>query len=230
MLFGKRSQAGTVQEGLAQLERARSSLVHAISSVAAEIGGSGVKLPNVKMRDLIPDVKLGDLKPPEEIQLPNVTLPKLSFGDVQRQDVQLPDVTIPRFSRGDVKRNDVQLPDITLPRLSLGKATIKDVDLRPFAHGTTGGLRRVIRLAVVSLLALAVIKEMSQREDQRQWHGRVLRVPYDFRPPTPQRFRDAWWNEDAGLITATPWGLGWTINFRQLLKLAQQQTPLRAKS
>ena len=62
-------------------------------------------------------------------------------------------------------------------------------------------------------------KEVSQPEDRRLWHGRVLGVPYDFRPPTLQRFRKACSNENAGRITPTPWGLGWVINCHKLIKL-----------
>ncbi|MHB8619669.1 MAG: hypothetical protein ACYDAG_08880 [Chloroflexota bacterium] len=84
-------------------------------------------------------------------------------------------------------------------------------------------IKRCIRLGVMTLLAAAVAKEMSMPEEARPWHGRVLGVPYDFRPPTAERFREAWWNDGAPLFTATPWGLGWTLNPRRAIALARRR-------
>lgn len=76
-------------------------------------------------------------------------------------------------------------------------------------------VRRVIRVASIALTAAAIAQEMSKPEDERSWQGLVLGfVPYDFRPPTFQRFRDAFWNaQDERLFVPRPWGVGWAINF-----------------
>jgi hypothetical protein len=166
-----------------------------------------------------PEVKLPQIKLPQEVHLPDMTLPRVSMGEIRRQDVQLPDMTLPRVSMGEIRRQDVQLPDVTLPRLRMGDVDFKDVRLR---GPRLGGLKTLIRLVVMSLFGMAIYKEMSQPEAQRTWHGDVFGVPYDFRPPTSQRLRDAWWNEHAGLFTASPWGVGWTINFRRAMDMAAQ--------
>jgi hypothetical protein len=48
-------------------------------------------------------------------------------------------------------------------------------------------------------------------------HGKILGVPYDFRPPTLARIRERMWNrEDPRVITPRVFGAGWTINFAAL--------------
>ncbi|HVA22852.1 MAG TPA: hypothetical protein VMW62_00490 [Chloroflexota bacterium] len=93
-----------------------------------------------------------------------------------------------------------------------------------------GRLGRLITLATLGLVGLAVASEMSRPEDQRPWHGRMLGVPYDFRPPTSSRLAAAFWNSDAGLLTPTAWGLGWSLNFGRLLRMATGAAPTWASS
>src|SRR6266480_1091170 len=48
-------------------------------------------------------------------------------------------------------------------------------------------------------------------------------VPYDFRFPTLKRFRDAYWNPgDGRIFTDRVVGIGWAINFAQLLPRLQE--------
>ena len=47
--------------------------------------------------------------------------------------------------------------------------------------------------------------------------GRFLKVPYDFRFPTIQRFRDRLWNpDDPRMFTPHPFGVGWTLNLYRI--------------
>ncbi len=51
----------------------------------------------------------------------------------------------------------------------------------------------------------------------RQPSGRILEVPYEFRPPTSDRLRDRLWNpDDPRLFTPPILGIGWSINLFQL--------------
>jgi hypothetical protein len=162
----------------------------------------------------------------EQVRMPDMKLPEVNLSNLKMpEEVRLPDVTLPRVSMGEIRRQDMQLPDVTLPRLKMGDVAFKDVRLR---GPRMGGLRALIRLAVVVAFGAAVIKEMSQPEDKRTWHGDVFGVPYDFRPPTADRFRAAWWNGEAGLFTETPWGIGWTVNFRRAIVILSQR--LKARS
>ena len=80
--------------------------------------------------------------------------------------------------------------------------------------GTLRGARRLFRLIAFGLFAAAIATELAKPEAERTWHGRVFGiVPYDFRPPTWQRIRDAYWNPDSDeLFSDRVFGVGWAVN------------------
>ena len=90
--------------------------------------------------------------------------------------------------------------------------------------GTLRGLRRLARLAVVGLVVAAVATELSKPEEERTWHGRVMgTVPYDFRPPTWERIRDAYWNPNSDrLFNDRVFGVGWAVNLHRAKTLMEQ--------
>ena len=52
-----------------------------------------------------------------------------------------------------------------------------------------------------------------------QPEGRLLNVPYDFRPPTMERLRRRFWNNDEPRVfTPTIFGVGWSVNFCALIQ------------
>lgn len=79
---------------------------------------------------------------------------------------------------------------------------------------TLRNLRRLFRIAVFGVVVAAVATELSKPAVDRTWHGRVLGyVPYDFRPPTWQRIRDAYWNPGSdSLFSDRVFGVGWAVN------------------
>ena len=78
-------------------------------------------------------------------------------------------------------------------------------------------LRRLAGLIGVGLTVAAISQEMAKPESERTWHGKVLDiVPYDFRPPTWERIRRAYWNTaDDRLFTDRVFGVGWAVNLHQ---------------
>jgi hypothetical protein len=89
-------------------------------------------------------------------------------------------------------------------------------------------LRRLVRMVGFGLFIAAIAQEMSKPEDERTWHGKVGGVvPYDFRPPTWDRIRAAYWNpEDDRLFTDRVFGVGWAVNLyraRELMLNGYQQ-------
>jgi hypothetical protein len=78
-------------------------------------------------------------------------------------------------------------------------------------------LRRLVRFAAFGLVVAAVATELSKPEPERTWEGRVFGlVPYDFRPPTWQRIRDAYWNPDSDhLFSDRVFGVGWAVNLHR---------------
>src|SRR5579864_7496965 len=85
-------------------------------------------------------------------------------------------------------------------------------------------IRRVVRFAVFGLVVAAVATELSKPEAERTWEGRVFGlVPYDFRPPTWQRIRDAYWNPSSdSLFSDRVFGVGWAVNLHRAKTLMEQ--------
>jgi hypothetical protein len=78
---------------------------------------------------------------------------------------------------------------------------------------------RIIEAAAITVTLAAVCQELEKPKEERQWHGKVGFIPYDFRPPTIERVKERWWNPDDSRIIAPPvWGIGWGINFYTLLE------------
>jgi hypothetical protein len=74
-----------------------------------------------------------------------------------------------------------------------------------------------------ALLIAALGLELEKPPAARRWHGLVCdRVPYDFRPPSLERLMNRYWNPyDTRTLMPTLFGVGWAINFRQLLERAR---------
>ncbi|HEX2647116.1 MAG TPA: DUF5808 domain-containing protein [Candidatus Dormibacteraeota bacterium] len=69
-------------------------------------------------------------------------------------------------------------------------------------------------MTVFVLVVGAVATELAKPPEERTWQGKVLGVvPYDFRPPTWERIRDAYWNPESDrLFSDRVFGVGWAIN------------------
>jgi len=80
--------------------------------------------------------------------------------------------------------------------------------------GSLRGIRRLVRLVAFGLVVGAIATELSKPQAERTWHGRVLdTVPYDFRPPTWERIRSAYWNPSSDrLFNDRVFGVGWAVN------------------
>ena len=83
--------------------------------------------------------------------------------------------------------------------------------------------RRFVRLVAFGLVVAALIDQLRRDPEERTWEGSVAGVvPYDFRMPTLERARSRWWNtDDDRLFVPQVFGVGWTINFARLARLAR---------
>jgi len=85
-------------------------------------------------------------------------------------------------------------------------------------------VRRLVRVAAFGLVVAAVATELSKPQPERTWEGRVFGVvPYDFRPPTWQRIRDAYWNPESDrLFSDRVFGVGWAVNLYRAKTLMEK--------
>ncbi len=77
-----------------------------------------------------------------------------------------------------------------------------------------GDLLKLVRtLAWVALVA-ALYQELKKQPEDRTWHGRVAgTVPYDFRVPTLEKFREAYWDPETDRVFSDRViGVGWAVN------------------
>ena len=82
----------------------------------------------------------------------------------------------------------------------------------------------VIQLVGMGLAAAAVVKELRRPADERVWNGVVAGfVPYDFRFPTVERFRERLWNPDSPrLLSPRVFGVGWSLNVGRVVGLIRE--------
>ena len=83
-----------------------------------------------------------------------------------------------------------------------------------------GDLAVLVRNLLLLTAAAAVYKELRTPPAQRTWQGKLFdRIPYDFRVPTPDRLREAYWNKESDtILTDRPLGVGWAVNLPPLLR------------
>jgi len=79
---------------------------------------------------------------------------------------------------------------------------------------------RILQVTVFSLTLAAVCQELEKPKKERRWHGKIAGIiPYDFRTPTIERFKEAYWNPyERRILTPRVFGIGWAINVYALLE------------
>ncbi len=90
------------------------------------------------------------------------------------------------------------------------------------ARSELGAFLWLLRTAVFATVAGAIYSELRKPPEDRTWNGKVLGVvPYDFRMPTLEGLRQAYWNPHSPKVfTARPLGVGWAVNIPTLLRRA----------
>ena len=80
-------------------------------------------------------------------------------------------------------------------------------------------LVRLVQAVAITVTIAAVFQEMEKPKEERQWHGKLGFIPYDFRMPTMKRLKEAYWNpNESRIFTDEVLGIGWAINFYALLE------------
>ena len=88
------------------------------------------------------------------------------------------------------------------------------------ARSEFGALLWLVRTAIIGALLGAIYVELRKPPAERTWQGKLLGVvPYDFRLPTIERLRGAYWNpRSPKLFTDRPFGVGWSVNIPTVLR------------
>jgi hypothetical protein len=78
---------------------------------------------------------------------------------------------------------------------------------------------RLIQMTAITITIAAVCQELEKPKEERHWHGKLGFIPYDFRLPTIERFKESYWNpDDIRIFTPEVLGIGWAINLYALLE------------
>jgi hypothetical protein len=88
------------------------------------------------------------------------------------------------------------------------------------ARSELGAILWLARTAVIGTVIGAVYVELRKPPAERTWNGKLMGVvPYDFRLPTIERLRGAYWNpRSPKLFTDRPFGVGWSVNVPTVLR------------
>ena len=83
-----------------------------------------------------------------------------------------------------------------------------------------GDLGAVLRNLMLIAVGVAIYTELRKPPAERTWPGRLAGiVPYDFRLPSVETLRLAYWNpRSQKIFTDRPLGVGWAINIPTLLR------------
>ncbi|MCJ7604644.1 MAG: DUF5808 domain-containing protein [Dehalococcoidales bacterium] len=83
-------------------------------------------------------------------------------------------------------------------------------------------VEKLVQAAYITITIAAVCQELEKTEEERGWHGKLGLVPYDFRMPSLERFKNSFWNpDDSRIFTPEPFGIGWAVNFHTILEKMQ---------
>lgn len=88
------------------------------------------------------------------------------------------------------------------------------------ARNEMDALMWLFRTALFAAVAGAIYSELRKPASERTWNGKLLgAIPYDFRIPSLEQVRQAYWNPASPKIfTDRPLGVGWAINIPTALR------------
>ena len=94
---------------------------------------------------------------------------------------------------------------------------------------------KLIRLAFWGAFVAAIYQELKKPAEARTWHGKVAgTVPYDFRVPTIDRVRQAYWDPNTDrVVSDRVIGVGWAVNIpvaaRKITEIVSQYADASAR-
>ncbi len=91
---------------------------------------------------------------------------------------------------------------------------------KPSQGRKSGGGNGILFVIAAIIAIVAVRRQLQLPKEERTWHGTVeVPVPFDFRPPTLERFkRSVWAPDDERLFPPKALGVGWSVNVARVLR------------
>lgn len=96
-------------------------------------------------------------------------------------------------------------------------------------------LLKLVRTLAWFALVAALYQELRRPPAERTWHGKVAgAIPYDFRVPTLERVREAYWDPASDRVfSENVVGVGWAVNIptaaRKLSAIVSQYADASAR-
>ena len=96
-------------------------------------------------------------------------------------------------------------------------------------------LVKMIRTLFWMALVAAIYQELKKPPEARTWHGKVAgAIPYDFRVPTIDKIREAYWDPQSDRVFSDRViGVGWAVNIptaaRRLNEIVSQYADASAR-
>lgn len=85
-----------------------------------------------------------------------------------------------------------------------------------------GWRNRLITFGGIVIAGLAMVDQLGRKPEDRDWHGSIIGVPYDYRMPTADRLLSRIWNpDDERILVPIVFGVGWTLNLYQVRRRIQ---------
>ena len=76
----------------------------------------------------------------------------------------------------------------------------------------------IFSIVFLIYVAIAITQQLQRPPEERTWYGKIAGIPYDFRIPTVERIRAAFWNKDTSQIfLPQAFGIGWSINMYPII-------------
>ena len=76
----------------------------------------------------------------------------------------------------------------------------------------------IFSIVFLIYVVIAITQQLQRPLEERTWYGKIAGIPYDFRLPTVERIRAAFWNKDTSQIfLPQAFGIGWSINLYPII-------------
>ncbi len=76
----------------------------------------------------------------------------------------------------------------------------------------------IFGLLTLIYVIIAITQQLQRPKEERTWYGKIAGIPYDFRIPTTERIRAAYWNKGTSeIFLPQAFGIGWAINMYPII-------------